>query len=103
MSDDHDGKPFNPKWNAAFLICRQCRKRKNGPHMKAKVLVTTVRGITRDVEPRPRIVLTSCLGLCPKGATALAYVGGAVDPRVVAIKSCAKLEAVMPLLVADST
>ena len=51
----------------------------------------------RDYEAR--IVFTSCLKLCPRTATSVAFVAGLASPRIVAIKSRAQLRDVLPLLI----
>lgn len=89
----------NPSWDAALLVCNACRKRSSGPRgFKAKAVVQEARRALRDVKPRPRIVLTTCLGLCPKGALAVAFVGGASGTQICAIESMAQVEATVPLL-----
>lgn len=86
-------------WNAALLVCNVCKKRSHGPRgFKAKAVVQEARRALRDLEPRPRIVLSNCLGLCPKGALAVAFVGGGRDARICAIESIAQVEATLPLL-----
>ncbi|CAN5918218.1 hypothetical protein BH11PSE8_BH11PSE8_29220 [soil metagenome] len=88
-----------PSWEAAVLVCNTCKKRSNGPRgFKAKAVVQEARRALRDMKPRPRIVLTSCLGLCPKGALAVAVAGGGGETQICAIASLAQVEAAVPLL-----
>jgi predicted metal-binding protein len=94
---------FEPtKWNSLFLVCKQCRKRGNGPQEKAKKLLGVIRGQTRDYASRPRVVLTNCLGVCPKEATAVAFAHPGEPPRVFSVRSESELEAavayVMPAI-----
>ena len=89
----------SPSWNAALLVCNVCKKRSNGPRgFKAKAVVQEARRALRDLKPRPRIVLTTCLGLCPKGALAVAFVGGGSGAQICAIESIEQVEATLPLL-----
>ncbi len=77
-----------PSWDTVVLVCKDCRKRRNGPaKLKAKDIVGALRRASRDLKPRPRMLVTGCLGLCPKAATAVAMVGADVVPRVVAMRS----------------
>jgi predicted metal-binding protein len=90
---------LSPKWQAVFLVCKQCGERKNGPkHLKPKQLVSSIRSHVRDERPRPRILLSSCLGMCPKKAVALAYVGGERPARWLSVRKAEQLEVLLPLL-----
>ena len=72
-----------------LLVCKDCRKRSNGPREpKAKALVSALKRSVQGETPRPRVLMTSCLGLCPKRATAVARVGGKRgDARIAAVAS----------------
>ncbi len=92
------------RWDTAILVCRACGKRSNGPKgMKPKALVSIIRRDAKAVQPRPRVLLTGCLGLCPKGAVAVAVVSASLPPRLIAVRSAAQMEAAMPLLIGDAT
>lgn len=76
-----------PSWQGVVLICRACRKRGNGPKkLRPKALVATARKAVGPQRPRPRVVMTTCLGLCPKAAIAVASVG-ASSTRLAAVRS----------------
>lgn len=91
--------PEHPKWDAVFLVCKDCHKRSSGPKKsKPKEFVTTLRKHAGAARPRPRVLMTGCLGLCPKAATAVARVGCDAPTRIVAVKSKKQLEAALPLL-----
>ena len=91
--------PLSPDWDSLLMVCRECRKRKDGPkHLKAKTLAATLRVMTRYKTPQSRIVIASCLGLCPKKATAVAYTGTGSAPRIVAITSSTELQEMLPQL-----
>ncbi|MEP7099170.1 MAG: hypothetical protein ABI781_01590 [Burkholderiales bacterium] len=83
-----------PPWNAVLLVCRACRKRSNGPREpKAKAIAQALKRSVREARPRPRVLLTSCLGLCPKRATAVARLGAdGNEARIVALVSIDDLE-----------
>ena len=92
-------RPESPSWHAVFLICKQCRKRSKAPkHVKPKALAAIARAHSHEQRPRPRVVSTSCLGLCPKGAIAVAFVGGGLQPRYVPVESGEQFEAVIAQL-----
>lgn len=89
--------PMAPKWDTVVLVCKACRKRSKGPKdLKPKAVATLVRQLAREVGQRPRIVLTDCLGLCPKAATAVATVGHDVKTQIVAVRSRDSVAAVLP-------
>jgi predicted metal-binding protein len=99
MNQTNKSPNFEPtKWNSLFLVCKQCRKRGNGPDEKAKKLMGVIRGQTRDSASRPRVVLTNCLGVCPKEATAVAFASPDVSPRVFSVKSESELETAVAYL-----
>jgi predicted metal-binding protein len=88
-----------PKWDAVILICKDCRKRKNGPqHLKAKALVKIARRDLHEARPRPRVASVSCLGVCPKHAIAVACLGDGLPPRVMRIETRGAFADALPLL-----
>lgn len=87
-----------PRWDAAFLVCADCRERGNGPKLKTKALAKLVRHEAMRSKTRTRILLTGCLGLCPKSATAVAHVAGDSGMRIVAIKSKKQIVEAVALL-----
>jgi predicted metal-binding protein len=89
----------SPKWDALLLICRKCRKRGEGAgDVKPKTLAKIAHSLLKEHEPRPRVVLTGCLGVCPKAATTVAYLGGGIAPRVIAVASWEELDEALPKL-----
>lgn len=70
--------PFvSPAWDTVVLVCKDCQKRGSGPrHLKTKTALSVLRHSLRSLRPRPRVVASSCLGLCPKRALTVAVVGG---------------------------
>lgn len=84
---NQEAVPSSPRWRAVVLVCKACGKRSKAPkEAKPKAIAADVRRLTKGLPQRSRIVLTGCLGLCPKGATAVAVAGHAVGSRVVAIR-----------------
>ena len=68
--------PFaKTRYTGAVMICEQCEKRRSGPSkLTAKKLRGPFKDALGDARLRLRIVQTSCLGLCPKKAIAVAAV-----------------------------
>jgi hypothetical protein len=94
--------PFaeTPSWNSLVLICKDCRRRKDGPrHLKAKVLAASIKSQLKAGARRPRVVLTTCLKLCPKKATSVAFVTALAAPQITAIRSSAQLQAMLPEII----
>jgi hypothetical protein len=90
-----------PSWSCLVLVCKDCRRRKDGPkHLKAKVLAAGIKSELKAGTLRPRVVLTTCLKLCPKKATSVAVVTALAVPRIAAIESSAHLQAMLPELIA---
>ena len=88
-----------PSWTGVVLVCKQCAKRSSGPkRLETKALVTTARNALSGSKPRPRVMTVGCLGLCPKGAIAVASVGPQ-GSRLVAVETKRALRSVLPALV----
>ena len=86
VSDTTEIDSQRPSWETLLVVCRECQKRSSGPKsLKAKEVIREARQAIRAVKPRPRVVSTSCLGVCPKRAIAVATVGGANGPRIVEV------------------
>ena len=88
-----------PSWEAVVLVCKDCGKRSNGPDgLKAKAVMHEVKRSLGGLKPRPRTVLTSCLGLCPKRAMAVAGAGNGGEARIIALTSLDQVADAMPQL-----
>jgi predicted metal-binding protein len=99
MTKRRDLVVVDAAWDSLLLVCKDCRRRKNGPkHVKAKPLAKVLKRDVRKKLPKARIVLTSCLDLCPKRATTVAFVGAGGEPRIAAIKSIGQLDDFLRLL-----
>ena len=95
--DEHSVR--QPSWPSLVAVCRACRKRSKGPKtLKAKAVAAEVHRALRQSRPRPRVVLTGCLGLCPKAAISVARVGGTGPARIVGIERLERVAEVVPSL-----
>jgi predicted metal-binding protein len=93
----------SPGWASLLLICKDCRRRKNGPkHLKATTLAKDIKHQVKEIMPGARIILTTCLKLCPKKATSVAYVSTASEQSITAIKDSEQLLRRLPLLIGRS-
>ena len=66
--------PFvKAKFQGLVLICGKCEKRSSGPRkLTSKEARKTIKSALGAQKTRLRIVQSSCLGLCPKKAIAIA-------------------------------
>jgi hypothetical protein len=89
-----------PSWECLVLICNECRQRKNGPkRLRPKALARSIKSELKTGASKARIVLTTCLRLCPKKATSVAFVAAHGTPRIAAVKTRAQLQSILPLLI----
>jgi len=85
-----------PRFDAVLLVCKRCGKRSDGPKkLKPREVANLVRRATRRDVVRSRVVMTSCLGLCPKAAIAVARVASGMATRIVAIAARRQIEPAM--------
>ncbi len=92
-----------PSWDAVLLVCRDCRKRGGGPKdFKLKPALHQARRALKATPLRARVVASSCLGLCPKQALAVALAGGAGGTAIAAVASVDELGPALASLVAMS-
>jgi predicted metal-binding protein len=65
---------LRPGWKSVVLVCKACEKRSKGPKkLSAKELAKALGRACRDAKvPRSRVVLTTCMGACPKKAFTVA-------------------------------
>lgn len=89
-------------WPAVLLVCKECRKRGSGPRdIKTKDAVRELRIALKHDRPRPRVLLTNCMGLCPKKALAVAWADGQGAPRAVGMTTTAQADDALALLRRD--
>lgn len=81
-----------PSWDAVLLVCKACRKRAELPaSLKSKTVALEIRSVIRDRKRRPRVLLTTCLGLCPKSAVAIAVFTRGGPPRIAAVTALSQV------------
>jgi hypothetical protein len=87
--------PFvKTKFDALLMVCSRCADRSSGPSKrKAKKLPSDFKKALGTERPRFRILQTSCLGLCPKKATAVAAATGDGPLRLAAIGGKSDIQA----------
>jgi predicted metal-binding protein len=84
---------MRPSWQALVLVCKSCRKRSSGPKdVKPKALALELRRAAKAARVTTRVALTTCMGLCPKGATTVAVVRRDGTTDVLAVESLAASE-----------
>lgn len=61
-------------WKHILMVCKSCEKRSKAPKkFGAKALAKSVSLALREARvPKTRVVYTTCMGLCPKKAIAVA-------------------------------
>lgn len=61
-------------WKSVVLVCKACEKRSKGPKKitARRVAKDLGRACRNAAVPRPRVVLTTCMGACPKKAFTVA-------------------------------
>ena len=93
-----DTSVFVPtRYAGAVLVCEKCEKRDKGPKkLTTKALRSELRQALGGGRTRLRIVQTSCLGLCPKKAIAVA----AVTPEAGSVLAAVKRKRDVPALAA---
>jgi hypothetical protein len=94
----------SPVLQSLLLVCKDCKKRSSGPgKLKPKAVSSEIRRATKDQRPKPRVVLTTCLGICPKDAMAIAFAGGADGTRVAEVRTIADVQRMMPMLLSAAS
>ncbi|MCS4509447.1 hypothetical protein [Xylophilus ampelinus] len=93
-----DADIFLPtRYAGAVLVCAKCEKRDKGPRkLTTKTLRFELRQALGGGRSKLRIVQTSCLGLCPRKAIAVA----AVTPEAGSVLAAVRRERDVPALAA---
>ena len=91
-----DAEPFvKPKFGGLLTVCGDCQRRSSGPtRHTAKELRSELRKAVGHAPVRWRVVECSCLGLCPKKATAVAACANGAPPLLAAVRKRRDVEAV---------
>ncbi|KQM68349.1 hypothetical protein [Xylophilus sp. Leaf220] len=85
------------RYAGAVLVCEKCERRDKGPKkLTTKALRAELRQSLGGGRTRLRIVQTSCLGLCPKKAIAVA----AVTPQAGSVLAAVRRKRDVPALAA---
>jgi predicted metal-binding protein len=73
---DSAPETLRPGWKSVVLVCKACEKRGKGPKkLGARELAKALGRACRDARvARSRVVLTTCMGACPKKAFTVAAV-----------------------------
>lgn len=107
MSDDDvviDPAVRLAKFGTVYLVCKACGKRSGGARkFKPKEVASLIRRSAKADATRSRVVLTTCLGLCPKKATAVARVATGSPTRIVAIEARREIDRAVRLLAASES
>jgi len=90
-------RPLPFRIDALVLVCKACGKRDSGPRdLKPKKLAAEFKSAAKGVRLKTRVVMTSCLGLCPKRAIAVGVVSGdGHGPRQFALESAEQVPGVL--------
>ncbi|MGI4777657.1 MAG: hypothetical protein ACRYGA_05995 [Janthinobacterium lividum] len=94
--------PFEKaKFDGLVLVCGVCQKRSNGPStLTAKDVRRELKGALGKSRFRLKIAQSSCLGLCPKKAIAVAAVSGDGQALMASVRNETDMGAVAARLVA---
>lgn len=92
-------KVSSPGWRSVILVCGDCKKRGGGaPKLKTKAAVAEARRAMSGRMPKVRVIRTTCLGLCPKRALAIAWAGEAESLGIVAVTTAGDLATALPVM-----
>ncbi len=95
-------KPLRTGCKHIVLVCKACEKRSKGPKkITAREVAKSLSRACRDAGvPRARMVLTSCLGACPKKAFTVATTAPTGSIRMLAFRHGKDAAAVVAALFA---
>ena len=105
VTPGNETPPFaKTRYTGAIMVCKQCQKRSSGPKkLKAKDLQQPLKRALGDARLRFRTVQTTCLGLCPKKAIAVAAVAAEGASLLAAIGEVDDLKPVAARLLGRTT
>lgn len=86
---NHDEARSLPyRLDALVMVCKACGKRSSGPSKagKPKKIAGEFKEKGKSARLKTRVVLTSCMGLCPKNATAVVVARGNAGPASFAVE-----------------
>ena len=101
----HMPEPLRPGFRSVVMVCRLCERRSKGPRkLRAKEVAKALsRACRRAGVPRPRMVLTSCLGACPKKAITVVAARPGATLEMLAFRRGDDAEAAVGRLYAPAT
>lgn len=85
-----------------ILVCKKCLGRIDDGKKLRRALKSDskTRSATQDVKP-PRVVMTSCLGICPKRAVVVASAATLQDGKYLLLSDASASAEAMPALMPD--
>jgi len=84
--NDHAGELRPLKFAGAVLVCGACERRGDGPRkLEAKTVRKALKSNLGEARFKLRVLQSSCLGMCPKKAIALAALGPGTQPLGAAV------------------
>lgn len=94
--DEARSLPF--RLDALVMVCKACGKRSSGPAKggKPKKIAEEFKHTGKAARLKTRVVLTSCLGLCPKNATAVVVAGADGKPAQFAVEDRQQVIGLLP-------
>jgi len=95
-NDQARSLPF--RLDALVLVCKACGKRSSGPAKsgKPKKIAAAFKDAGKAARLKTRVVLTSCMGLCPKNATAVVVTGNRHGTAQFAVEDLQQVESLLP-------
>jgi hypothetical protein len=89
-----EGPFVKPKFGGVLLVCSDCEKRSSGPTKHtAKEWRGELKKALGNQPLRWRVVGCSCLGLCPRKATAIAAAAADIPVKLAAVRRKGDLRA----------
>lgn len=99
-----DAEPFvKARFGGLLMVCGDCQRRGSGPtRHTAKELRGELKKAVGHTPVRWRVVECSCLGLCPKKATAVAAASAGTPVLLAAVRKRRDVEAMAQRLRGDA-
>ena len=100
IDGDRSPRPLRAGWKSVVLVCKACEKRSKGPKkITARDVARQLGRACRDAGvPRPRVVLTTCMGACPKKAFTVAAAAPSGDIAIIAFRRGDDADAAVAML-----
>ena len=87
-------------WKTVVLVCKACEKRSSGPKkISAREVGKELARACHSADvPRPRVLLTTCMGACPKKAFSVAAAAPTGGVTLIAFRRGDDADAAVALL-----